>query len=250
MTGVVGTLHGQDASPDAPGRCIAFRAEFDGLPMQEKAKVDYASQDTSRFHGCGHDGHMVTALTAVAYLAEHRQFDGTVRFIFQPAEELLTDARAMIADGLFDRFWAKVTSDDLRIMFTSMLVASSKLRHELAPVFLRRAIERQLVGLRRRYRSGQCNRGAKAVVVSLFISFPAIEFIFSGLPGFLFARCYADFRMSSIIVMVLRFSSTSLRSSASSFSSTSLAAFLGENQWRFRCLRSFQRRSSFSTTIG
>ncbi|EAQ43909.1 hippurate hydrolase [Roseobacter sp. MED193] len=103
-TGVVGTLHGQDASPESPGRCIAFRAELDGLPMQEKAKVDYASEDPSRFHGCGHDGHMVTALTAAAYLAEHRQFDGTVRFIFQPAEELLTGARAMIADGLFDRF--------------------------------------------------------------------------------------------------------------------------------------------------
>ena len=103
-TGVVGTLHGVHASPEAPGRCIAFRAELDGLPMQEKAKVDYASEDPSRFHGCGHDGHMVTALTAAAYLAEHRQFDGTVRFIFQPAEELLTGARAMIADGLFDRF--------------------------------------------------------------------------------------------------------------------------------------------------
>lgn len=103
-TGVVGTLHGRDASPEAPGRCIAFRAELDGLPMQEKAKVDYASEDPSRFHGCGHDGHMVTALTAAAYLAEHREFDGTVRFIFQPAEELLTGARAMIADGLFDRF--------------------------------------------------------------------------------------------------------------------------------------------------
>ena len=72
--------------------------------MQEKADVDYASQDAQRFHGCGHDGHMVTALTAAAYLAQHRDFDGSVRFIFQPAEELLTGARAMIADGLFDRF--------------------------------------------------------------------------------------------------------------------------------------------------
>lgn len=52
-TGVVGTLHGRDASPEAPGRCIAFRAELDGLPMQEKAKVDYASEDPSRFHGVG-----------------------------------------------------------------------------------------------------------------------------------------------------------------------------------------------------
>jgi hippurate hydrolase len=103
-TGVVGTLHGKGASPSAPGRRIAFRAELDALPMQEKAGIAYASLDAGRFHGCGHDGHMVTALTAAAYLAEHRDFDGTVRFIFQPAEELLTGARAMIADGLFDRF--------------------------------------------------------------------------------------------------------------------------------------------------
>lgn len=103
-TGVVGTLHGQDASPDAPGRCIAFRAELDALPMQEKASVGYASEIPTRFHGCGHDGHMVTALTAAAYLAARRDFDGTIRFIFQPAEELLTGARAMIADGLFERF--------------------------------------------------------------------------------------------------------------------------------------------------
>lgn len=103
-TGIVGTLHGQGASSESPGRCIAFRAELDALPMQERADVDYASEDPAQFHGCGHDGHMVTALTAAAYLAEHRGFDGTVRFIFQPAEELLTGARAMIADGLFDRF--------------------------------------------------------------------------------------------------------------------------------------------------
>ena len=103
-TGVVGTLHGKGATIENPGRCIAFRAELDALPMQEKAAVDYASQDAQRFHGCGHDGHMVTALTAAAYLAQHRDFDGSVRFIFQPAEELLTGARAMIADGLFDRF--------------------------------------------------------------------------------------------------------------------------------------------------
>ena len=103
-TGVVGTLHGLSASAQAPGRCIAFRAELDALPMQEKSELDYASEDPGRFHGCGHDGHMVTALTAAAFLARNRDFDGTVRFIFQPAEELLSGARAMIADGLFERF--------------------------------------------------------------------------------------------------------------------------------------------------
>jgi hippurate hydrolase len=100
-TGVVGTLRGKTAKG---GRSIAFRAELDALPMQEKSGLAYSSTDPDRFHGCGHDGHMVTALTAAAYLAAHPEFSGTVRFIFQPAEELLTGARAMIADGLFDRF--------------------------------------------------------------------------------------------------------------------------------------------------
>jgi amidohydrolase len=100
-TGVVGTLRGKTAKG---GRCIAFRAELDALPMQEKSGLAYASTYPDRFHGCGHDGHMVTALTAAAYLAANPAFGGMVRFIFQPAEELLTGARAMIADGLFDRF--------------------------------------------------------------------------------------------------------------------------------------------------
>ncbi|MCU9849010.1 amidohydrolase [Defluviimonas sp. WL0024] len=103
-TGVVGTLHGIGTDKANPGRCIAFRAELDALPMTEKADVPYASEDPQRFHGCGHDGHTVTALTAAAYLARHRDFEGTVRFVFQPAEELLTGARAMIADGLLKQF--------------------------------------------------------------------------------------------------------------------------------------------------
>lgn len=102
--GVVGTLRGKGACSQAPGRCIGFRAELDALPMQEQTGIAHASVHPDRFHGCGHDGHMVTALTAAAYLAEHRDFDGTVRFIFQPAEELLIGARAMIEDGLFQRF--------------------------------------------------------------------------------------------------------------------------------------------------
>ena len=99
-TGVVGTLKGSLG----PGRTIAFRAELDALPMAEKADIPYPSQVPGRFHGCGHDGHMTTALTAAAFLGAQRDFCGTVRFFFQPAEELLTGARAMIADGLLDRF--------------------------------------------------------------------------------------------------------------------------------------------------
>lgn len=103
-TGVVGTLYGKDAGPTDPDCRIAFRAELDALPMTEKAAIPYATDDPARFHGCGHDGHIVTALTAATYLSATCNFDGTVRFVFQPAEELLAGARAMIADGLFERF--------------------------------------------------------------------------------------------------------------------------------------------------
>lgn len=102
-TGVVATLNGKGLQTPHR-RTIAFRAELDALPMTEKTPLSYASTEPGKFHGCGHDGHSVTALTAAVYLAAHREFDGTVRFIFQPAEELLTGARAMLADGLFERF--------------------------------------------------------------------------------------------------------------------------------------------------
>jgi hippurate hydrolase len=103
-TGVVATLQATASGPATSGRRIAFRAELDALPMTERAEIAYAALDPTRFHGCGHDGHTVTALTAASYLAATRDFEGIVRFIFQPAEELLSGARAMIADGLLERF--------------------------------------------------------------------------------------------------------------------------------------------------
>lgn len=99
-TGVVATLVGAGG----PGRSIGLRAELDALPMQEESGLSYASETNGKAHGCGHDGHSVTLLTAATYLAAHPDFEGTVHFIFQPAEELLAGAEAMIADGLFDRF--------------------------------------------------------------------------------------------------------------------------------------------------
>ena len=99
-TGVVGLLHGTVGV----GRTIAFRAELDALPMQECSGVDYHSRIDGKFHGCGHDGHTTTLLAAAAYLAEHRDFAGTALFVFQPAEELLTGAQAMLTDGLLERF--------------------------------------------------------------------------------------------------------------------------------------------------
>ena len=99
-TGVVGVLRGRDAGR----RRVGLRADMDALPMDEQTNLPYRSKHPGRFHGCGHDGHTTMLLGAARYLAETRKFDGTVVFIFQPAEEGLGGARAMLADGLFERF--------------------------------------------------------------------------------------------------------------------------------------------------
>ncbi len=99
-TGVVATVVGHRG----PGRAIGLRAELDALPMQEETDLAYKSTLDGKAHMCGHDGHSVTLLTAAQYLSQHRDFEGTAHFIFQPAEELLEGAQAMISDGLFDRF--------------------------------------------------------------------------------------------------------------------------------------------------
>ena len=99
-TGVVGVLEGRGGGP----RRIGLRADMDALPMEEKTNLPWRSTIPNRFHGCGHDGHTTILLGAARYLAETRDFDGTVVFIFQPAEEGLGGARAMLADGLFQRF--------------------------------------------------------------------------------------------------------------------------------------------------
>jgi amidohydrolase len=99
-TGVIGLLKGRGEG----GRCIGLRADMDALPMEEKTNLAWRSTVPNRFHGCGHDGHTTILLGAARYLAETRNFDGTAVFVFQPAEEGLGGARAMLADGLFDRF--------------------------------------------------------------------------------------------------------------------------------------------------
>lgn len=98
-TGVVGLLQG-----NRPGRSIGLRADMDALPMKEQTNLPYASINEGVFHGCGHDGHMTMLLGAARYLAANRDFAGRAVFIFQPAEEGLGGARAMLADGLFQRF--------------------------------------------------------------------------------------------------------------------------------------------------
>jgi hippurate hydrolase len=99
-TGVVGILR----SGGGNARRIGLRADMDALPIQETTGLPFASRNPGRMHACGHDGHTTMLLGAARYLAETRDFDGTAIFIFQPAEEGLGGARAMIADGLFERF--------------------------------------------------------------------------------------------------------------------------------------------------
>ncbi|OZI40200.1 amidohydrolase [Bordetella genomosp. 1] len=99
-TGVVGVLRAGSG-----GKTIGLRADMDALPMPEHNRFAHASTIAGRMHGCGHDGHTTILLGAAEYLAKHRNFDGTINFIFQPAEEGgNAGARAMMEDGLFERF--------------------------------------------------------------------------------------------------------------------------------------------------
>jgi len=100
-TGIIGTLAG---SRPGRGRAIALRADMDALPVHEKTGVPHASQNEGRMHACGHDGHTAMLLGAARYLAETRNFAGTVHFIFQPAEENEGGARVMVEEGVLDRY--------------------------------------------------------------------------------------------------------------------------------------------------
>ena len=98
-TGVVGTIEGGSSD-----RSIGLRADMDALPIKELNEFTHRSQNDGVMHACGHDGHTTMLLAAAEYLAAHRDFDGTVQLIFQPAEEGEAGAKAMIDDGLFERF--------------------------------------------------------------------------------------------------------------------------------------------------
>src|SRR5580698_9304550 len=97
-TGVVGVIRAGSSD-----RAIGLRADMDALPIQEETGLDYASRNPNVMHACGHDGHTTMLLGAAKYLAETRNFDGTVYLIFQPAEEFEGGAYQMVQDGLFDR---------------------------------------------------------------------------------------------------------------------------------------------------
>ena len=98
-TGVVATLRAGSGK-----RSLGLRADMDALPITEANTFEHRSQHDGVMHACGHDGHTAKLLGAARYLAETRRFNGVVHFIFQPAEEGLGGARAMVDDGLFERF--------------------------------------------------------------------------------------------------------------------------------------------------
>jgi hippurate hydrolase len=98
-TGVVATLARGDGQ-----RRLGIRADMDALPIEETTELGYASSNPGVMHACGHDGHTSILLAAARYLAESGNFSGTLRLIFQPAEEIGAGARKMLSEGLFDRF--------------------------------------------------------------------------------------------------------------------------------------------------
>ena len=133
-TGVVGVIKGRKDS----GRAIGLRADMDCLPMQEVSEVPHKSKVAGRMHACGHDGHTTMLLGAARYLAQSRNFDGTVNLIFQPAEEGGGGGRVMVEEGLFRKFpvdavyalhnWPGLPAGKIAVRPGPMMAATDEIR--------------------------------------------------------------------------------------------------------------------------
>lgn len=104
QTGVVASVHGTGCDAANPGPSLGLRADMDALPLTEATGLPHASRHKGKMHACGHDGHTTMLLGAAQLLSQQRDFAGTVHLIFQPAEEGGAGAKAMMDDGLFQRF--------------------------------------------------------------------------------------------------------------------------------------------------
>ena len=137
-TGVVGIVKGNKSSS---GKMIGLRADMDALTMTENNDFPWRSTRPGMMHGCGHDGHTAMLVGAARYLAETRNFDGTAVLIFQPGEEGFAGAKAMIDDGLFDRFpvqsvyamhnWPAMKPGTIGINSGPMMAAADRLTIEI-----------------------------------------------------------------------------------------------------------------------
>ena len=138
-TGVVGVLKRGNGS-----RSIGLRADMDALPIQELNSFDHRSQNDGKMHACGHDGHTAMLLGAARHLVKYGEFDGTIVFIFQPAEEGGAGAQAMIDDGLFTKFpvdavfgihnWPGMPSGHFGVTEGPIMASSNEFRIEIKGV--------------------------------------------------------------------------------------------------------------------